>query len=147
MQIYLLKDLPGKGKAGEVITVNDGYGKNYLVKNKIGVVADAGILAKVKAKRESDDFRMNEEKSEIKGIVEMLAQTVVTLKAKVGESGKMFGSITGTEVARALMDAGFNIDKRDIILPEAIKSVGNFTVKVKFAYGIGGQFTLAVVGE
>jgi len=147
MQIYLLKDLPGKGRAGEVINVNDGYGKNYLVKNKIGVVADAAIMSKVKAKRESDDFRTAEEKAAISVIIEKLKSTIVTLRAKVGENGKMFGSITGTEVARALKDAGFDIDKRDIILPEAIKSIGNYTVRVKFAYAMSASFTLAVVGE
>jgi len=147
MQIYLLKDLPGKGKAGEIINVNDGYGKNFLIKNKIGVLADAGIVSKVAAKKESDAFHIEQEKAKIKVIIAKLADVTVTIIAKVGEGGKMFGSITGTEIAKALADKGFEIEKRNIVLPEPIKAVGTYKMKVKFQYGLEGTFQVIVTDK
>ncbi|MCL2846520.1 MAG: 50S ribosomal protein L9 [Firmicutes bacterium] len=144
MQVLLLKDLAGKGKAGEVINVNDGYGKNFIIKNKIGVLADAGVLASVAAKKEANAFHVEEEKKAIREVITKLEPTTVTLVAKMGEGGKMFGSITGTEVARALTEAGFSIEKRNIVLPEPIKTLGTYKLKVKFSYGLEGLFTLLV---
>ncbi|MCL2570151.1 MAG: 50S ribosomal protein L9 [Firmicutes bacterium] len=146
MQVYLLKDVPGKGKAGEVINVNDGYGKNYLVKNKLGIVADDAVIAKVKAKAQSDAFHTEQDKARIRDIIKKLEDVVVVLTVKVGEGGKMFGSVTSTEIARGLVEKGFEIEKRDIVMPEAIKMVGEYKIKVKFNYGLEGNFKLKVEG-
>lgn len=142
MQVYLLKDLPGKGKAGEIINVNDGYGKNFLIKNKLATAVDNKILSDVKAKKDSDSFKVSEEKKEIQNVIEHLAAKTVTLVAKLGEGGKMFGSITATEIAKEL--EGLNIEKRSIVLPEPIKTVGTYKIKCKFNYGMVGEFTLIV---
>ena len=144
MQIKLLKDLPGKGKAGDIINVNDGYGKNFLIKNKIGVLADAAIMAQVKAKRESENFRTEQDKAAIRELIAKLDGATVTIKAKVGEGGKMFGSITATEVAKGLAEQGFEIEKRNIVLTEPIKALGTYKLKVKFQYGLEGSFTCVV---
>lgn len=145
MQIYLLKDLAGKGKAGEIINVNDGYGKNFLIKNKIGAAVTPEILSKVRAKSESDTFHTNQEKDRIREIIAKLGDTTVTLKASVGDTGKMFGSITATEIAKGLMEQGFEIEKRNVVLPEPIKSLGEYIIKVKFQYGLEGKFKLEVI--
>lgn len=146
MQIYLLKDLPGKGKAGEIINVNDGYGKNFLIKNKIGTAVDAAVLSRVRAKADSDAFKMAEEKAAIGEIIKKLEGATITLTAKVGEGGKMFGSVTATEISKALEDQGISIEKRNIVLGEPIKNVGEYKIKVKFSYGLEGNFLLKVMG-
>jgi len=147
MQVFLLKDLPGKGKAGEMVNVNDGYAKNYLFKHKIAQPVDNKIITESKAKKESDAFKMAEEKKAIGVTIDKLKATNVVLKAKVGENGKMFGSITGAEISSGLAASGINIEKRDIVLPEPIKAAGAYKIKAKFNYGMSGEFTVTVQGE
>jgi len=131
MQVYLLKDLPGKGKKGEIINVNDGYGRNFVIKNKIGTAVDAGILSQVKAKQESENFHKQEDIKATKELAKKLEATPVEVKVKVGEGGKMFGSVTSAEIAVQL-----GIDKKYIHLVEPIKVVGTYKIKCKLAHGI-----------
>lgn len=143
MQVFLLKDVPGKGKAGEIVNVNDGYGKNYLIKNKLAQPVDNKILTESKAKKDSDAFKVAEEKKEIQAVIDQLNTTTVNLVAKLGEGGKMFGSITGAEISAALGEKGLSIEKRNIIT-EPIKTVGTYKIKCKFNYGMQGEFTLVI---
>jgi len=146
MQVYLLKDLAGKGKAGEIIEVNDGYGKNFVIKNKIGTAVTPEILSRVRAKKESDAYHVAQDKERIKSIIAKLNDVVVNLTAKVGEGGRMFGSITSAEIAKALNDMDFEIEKKNIVLPEPIKTLGEYRIKVKYNYGLEGSFKLIVSG-
>ena len=143
MQVYLIKDLPGKGKAGEIINVNDGYGRNFVIKNGFGRIVDNAILAKVKAKQDSNAFHKGEEIAAIKQTCEKLAQTTVRLAAKVGANGKMFGAVTSQEIAVELGKMGFSIEKKNLVL-ETIKELGTYTIKVRFNHGLTAQFTLEV---
>ena len=131
MQIYLLKDLPGKGKAGDIINVNDGYGRNYLIKNKIGTAVDNSIRTQVKSRHESESFHKQQDIKTTRELAAGLEQKVVVIKASVGANGKMFGSVTSAEIAAQL-----GIDKKYVNLLEPIKCVGTYKVKCKFQYGI-----------
>lgn len=144
MQIYLLKDLAGKGKAGEIINVNDGYGKNYIIKNKIGLAVTPEIESRVRAKADSDAHKLKIEKDEITAIIKRLDDAQVIVRAKVGD-GKLFGSITSGEVAKALSELGFEIEKRQIDLKEPIRALGEYKLTVNFAYGMKGQVIVQVV--
>jgi large subunit ribosomal protein L9 len=144
MQVYLLKDLPGKGKKGEIIAVNDGYGKNFIIKNKIGTLVDNNVRNLVESKAKSADFHKAEEIKATKEIIAKLEEIVVTMAVSVGETGKMFGSVTATEIAGELSRLGFNLDKRNIVLSEPIKTVGSYKIKVRFNYTLEGNFTLKV---
>jgi len=144
MQIYLLKDVPGKGKRGEIINVNDGYGKNYLVKNGLGRVADNAVLSQVSSQKQSQDYHKGQEIAGIKAIIANLANIMVTVACKVGANGKMFGGVTGAEIAGLVKQQGFDIDKKDLVF-DAIKDLGEYTIKCKFAHGLTGQFKLKVV--
>jgi len=146
MQIYLLKDLAGKGKAGEIINVNDGYGKNYLIKNKIGMAVTPEILSKVRAKNESDKYHQDVKMAEIAQVIKKLEETIIYINAKVGD-GKLFGSITSGEVQKALSQHGFEIEKRNIVLPEPIKAIGEYRLMVNFSLGMKGGFKLHVIKE
>ena len=146
MQVYLLKDLPGKGKAGEIINVNDGYGRNFIIKNGIGRAADNATISQVKSKQESSDFHRQEEIAAIKKICEKLKEVKVDLYAKVGANGKMFGTITGQEIAAELAKLGYDIDKKNLVIP-AIKELGIYTVKAKFNHSLSADFTMEVMGR
>lgn len=139
MQIYLLKDLPGKGRAGEIINVNDGYGHNFLIKNKIGTAVDNAILARVKSQRESETFHKQEDIKATRELAEKLEGKMVVLRASVGANGKMFGSVTNAEIAASL-----GIDKKFVHLTEPIKSVGTYTIKCKLSYGIEANVNVEV---
>jgi len=139
MQIYLLKDLPGKGRAGEIINVNDGYGRNFLIKNKIGKAADNAIRAEVKSRQDSETFHKQEDIKATRDLAAKLEAQTVIVRASVGANGKMFGSVTSAEIAAQL-----GIDKKFVHLPEPIKSTGTYKIKCKFAYGIEASVNLEV---
>jgi len=139
MQVYLLKDLPGKGKKGEIINVNDGYGRNFVIKNKIGTAVDAGILNQVKSQQESQNFHKQEDIKATRELATKLEAKTVVIKAKVGDNGKLFGSVTSAEIAAQL-----GIDKKYIQLAEPIKALGTYKIKCKLAHGIEANITLEV---
>ena len=146
MQIYLLKDLAGKGKAGDIITVNDGYGRNFLIKNGIGRVVDSAILAQVKAKQQSCEFHKAEDVARLKEICNRLEEITVEMSRKVGANGKMFGAVTASEITAEVNKLGFDIDKKNLVV-ETIKDIGTYKVKVKFNYGLSAEFTVNIKGE
>lgn len=139
MQVYLLKDLAGKGKKGEIISVSDGYAKNFIIKNKIGTVVDSGVLSKVNAAKQSNQFHTEQEIKALKETVAKLADTTVTIQVPAGQGGKLFGAVTAADLAGRV-----EIDKKNIHLPEPIKAIGSYKIKVKFAHGIDGAFNLIV---
>lgn len=144
MQIYLIKELPGKGKAGDIINVNDGYGRNFVIKNGYGKIVDKSIQDQVNSKKESDAFHKNQEIAATRVVIEKLSQAKVTLSVKVGANGKLFGSVTGQEIAALLAKQGFNIDKKQLVF-EQIKDLGTYKIKVKFAHSLEGAFNLEVI--
>jgi large subunit ribosomal protein L9 len=146
MQIYLLKDLKGRGKAGEIVNLSDGYAKNFVIPNKIGKVTDKACLTEIKSKKESDDFRRSEEIKEINSTINKLKQTAVKISMKMGANGKLFGSITSAEIAAELAKADIYIDKRHIVLNEPIKLSGAYKIAVKFPYMLSGEINLIVGG-
>jgi len=139
MQVYLLKDLPGKGKKGEIININDGYAKNYVIKNGFGKAVDAATLNQHKAKQESDNFHKQEEIKATRELANKLEASDVVVKVTVGANGKMFGSVTSAEIATQL-----GIDKKYVQLSEPIKTVGTYKIKCKLPYGIEATVNVEV---
>lgn len=144
MQIYLLKDLKGHGKAGEIVNLNDGYAKNFVLKNHIGKPVDNAVLSDIKAKKDSANFKNQTEIAAIKAQIEQLKQTPVTIYGKVGANQKLFGSITATEITTALAEQGIIIDKRLVVIPEPIKATGTYNVTIKYNHQLTGTVTVHV---
>lgn len=144
MQIYLIKDLKGHGKAGEIVNLNDGYAKNFVIKNKIGKPVDNAILSDMKAKADSLAFKNQTEIAAIKDQIAQLKQTPITLHCKVGANQKLFGSITATEISTALAAKGIQIDKHLITITEPIKTTGTYNVTVKYNHQLTGTVTVNV---
>ena len=144
MQIYLLKDLKGHGKAGAIVNLNDGYARNFVIKNGIGKPVDNAVRSEIKDKAASRDFQTQTEIAAIKAQIAALAQTTVTLRSKVGANGKLFGSITATEIATALAEQGITLDKRHIVFDAPIKATGTYKINVKYNHNLTGSITVIV---
>ena len=148
MKIILKQDIRGKGKKGQMIEAAEGYARNYLIPRGLAVEATAdavntmNLQAKAKAKADA------EAKAEALAIAEKLKSCQVKIAAKGGEGGKLFGAITGTEIAAALAEQfSLTIDGKKLVLEQPIKSFGSYEVKAKLGYEVSGTVYVLVIEE
>lgn len=146
MQVILLQDVKGQGKKGQVVDVNEGYARNFLIKKGLAEVATANKLNDIKQKKAAADFHHAEEVKAMQALAKEIRGKNFTVKIKVGQTGKMFGSITGANISEALAQAGYEIDKKKIVLPSAIKTTGVFDVEIKLLEGIATTIKVTVEG-
>ena len=148
MKVILTQDVKGVGKKDQILEVNDGYARNFLIPKKLGVQASTANLALLKSKQDSRDFKKKEEKKEAEQIKEKLEKIRLDIKVKSGENGKIFGGVTSKEISDVLKDKySINIDKKKIELKETIKIVGITTVDIKLFEGIIGKVKVNVIPE
>ncbi len=147
MKVILIKDVKAQGKKGDVINVSDGYAKNYLFKNNLAIEATSVNLNSLKISKEAADHRKSVEKAEAIELAEKLNNMTVTIKMKVSDTGKIFGALNTQAIADALEKEGLSIDKKKIVLPEPIKTVGNHTVTVKPYAEVSAKLKITVVSE
>lgn len=148
MKVILTQDVKGVGKKDQILEVNDGYARNFLIPKKLGVQASTANLALLKSKQDSRDFKKQEEKKEAEKIKEKLEKIRLDIKVKSGENGKIFGGVTSKEISDVLKDKySINIDKKKIELKETIKIVGITTVDIKLFEGIIGKVKVNVIPE
>ena len=145
MKVILLQDVKAQGKKGQMITVSDGYARNFLLPRKLAVEATADALNSKKNADEAAAFHAAEEKKAALALKEALNDKPVKIKAKAGSGGRLFGSVTTKEVSEALK-AQYNIDlpKARLELSEPIKSFGTYQVKAKLYTEIQGVVTVKV---
>lgn len=144
MKVVLTKDVKGKGKAGELINVSDGYARNFLFPQNLAIEANNAALSELKSREESKAHHTAVEKKEAEELAEKINNITVTIHAKAGNSGKLFGAITSKEVVSELKNQhSINIDKRKINMKD-IKSYGDFTVNVKLYTGITASLNIKV---
>ena len=145
MKVILLQDIRGKGKKGQMIEASDGYARNYLLPRKMAVEATADNVNTMKMNDKAKAEQMAREKAQAQAFAEKLKDITVEIKAKSGNGGRLFGSITSQEVADALkQQAGIAIDKKKIVQDEPIKSFGTFSLKAKLGYEIVATITVHV---
>ncbi len=148
MKVLLLQDVKGLGKAGEIKEVADGYGRNYLLRNKLATLATSAEMAKVAGLKNVAKRKEERLAKEAQGLADRIAKTELVIKAKVGEQHRLYGSITSSDVAEALKkELGHEIDKRKVELPDPIKHVGSFKVPVHLAPGVTPEVTVHVEPE
>ena len=143
MKVILLADVKGSGKKGDVVEVSDGYGKNFLIKKGLAQAATASNVHEAAQKKAAQEFHKAEEVKATKALAESLNGKSVTVKIKVSENGKVFGSITSLHVAEALSAMGFDIDKKKIKMDTA-KTLGSYPAEVRFMEGISSKITVVV---
>ncbi len=145
MQVILNQDVKGQGKKGQLIKVSDGYARNYLLPRGLAKEATNDNLNVLKGKKESLEYKIKTETDEAKAIVEKMKNIEVVIKAKAGENGKLFGSVTSKEVSEELTKQHhIKIDKKKFILPDGIKTLGVTEVEVKVYTGIVGKVKVNV---
>ena len=147
MKVILLEDVRGSGKAGEVVNVSDGYARNMLIPRKLAGEATAQNRKQLEKKKEAEKKKFEEDKAAALELKAKLEGAVITLKTKAGENGKVFGSVTSKDIADALKEQGFDVDKKKIQLDSPIKTLGETTVSVKLFTEIAGKVKVNVVSD
>lgn len=147
MKVILIKDVKSQGKKGDLIDVSDGYAKNFLLKNNLAVEATSVNLNSLKIAKEAADYRKATQKAEAEALASKINDMSVTIKLKVSETGKIFGALNTQAIAEALAKNGIEIDKKKIVLPEPIKTVGTHTVVIKPYAEISAKLKVIVEGQ
>lgn len=147
MKVIFLKDVKNVAKAGDVKEVKEGYARNYLFKEGLAIEATETNLNNLKKKKEKEIEFENKRLEDAKALSSQLANTVIIMKRKAGDKGRLFGAITSTEIAEELAKSGISIDKKLIDLKTPIKEVGEYKIKVNLYKDIKGEFILKVEGE
>ena len=146
MKVVLLKDVKNVGKRDDILTVSDGYARNFLFPQKLAVEATPGAMKEIQRKRAAQDAREAEMLAEAKNKAASLKDKVIALEVKCGDKGRLYGSVTAIQVAEALAAAGIEADKKDITVPE-IKECGEYEAKVKCYKGVFADVKINVVAE
>lgn len=147
MKIILLQDVKGQGKKGEVKDVNEGYARNFLIKKGLAEVATPTKINELNQKKASQDYHRAEEVKATQALAKEIYGKTFTVKIKAGQSGKVFGSVTGANIADALLAAGYNVDKKKIVLAQPIKNVGSYEVELKLMEGIQSKINVVIEAE
>ena len=140
MEVVLLEDVKALGKKGQVVKVNDGYARNFILPKKLGVEATSKNLNDLKLQK------ANAEKVAAEKLAEEIDKMSVTVSIKAGEGGRAFGSVSTKEIAKAAKDQlKLDIDKKKMVLPEPIKSIGSFEVPIKLHKEVTARLSVKVV--
>jgi len=145
MKVILLQDVKGKGKKGQMIEVSDGYARNFMLPKKIAVEATADAVNTMRMNDKAAAEKAAKERAEAMEISKQLRAMTLTVTAKGGGAGKLFGSVTNQEIADALKaKSGITLDKRKIVISDPIKNVGTYTVQCKLGYEITAPLTVKI---
>lgn len=148
MQIILKKDVKGAGKAGDVVKVSDGYARNRLIPGGFAVEATPSNLARVKREKANHEAQIALDKAEANQVKKVLEDKTIRLKTRVGEGGKLFGSVTSMDIADAIKEqTRLDIDEKKIVLKKPIKEIGEHEVEVKLYTEISADIKVAVTEE
>jgi len=148
MKVILKENVKSIGKKDEIVNVSDGYARNFLFPKNLAVEANTSNLAKLKTKKDSENFKKNQEKEEAKVLAEKMEKVRLHFKVKTGENGKVFGGVSSKEIAEKLeKEYNFKVDKKKIELKETIKTLGITKVNVKLYEGVIAVLNVEVLGE
>ena len=147
MKVILIQDVKSLGKKGQIVEINDGYARNFVLPKKLGLEATPKNLNDLKLKKQNDEKVAAENLAEAKAMAEKLAGLTVKTAVKVGEGGKTFGSVSSKEISEELeKQYNVKIDKKKIVVKDPIKAVGNYTVAVKLHPEVTGELKVTVAG-
>lgn len=148
MKVILLADVKSVGKKGEVVTVADGYGQNFLIPKKLAAPATDGAVKKRKKELADQSSKKQRETEAAEALAEKLGSKSLVIKVKVGDGGKLFGSVTSSDIAKAVKDEfGQSVDKKKIHLPKPIRELGEHTVSARLAKGVKTSLKVSVQDE
>ncbi len=145
MKVILIKDVKGLGKVDAIVEVQDGYARNFLFKQNLALEATPANLNTVKTRKNAEAAKAVRERQQAVETGERLKGQVFTLAMKCGEGGRLYGAVTAMDVAAAMERQGMKVDKRDIKLPDHIKSCGLYEAEVRLHHDVTVKFQLNVV--
>lgn len=144
MKVLLLQDVKPQGKKGDIVEVNDGYARNFLIRRGLAKEATASVINETNQRRAADEKRRKEELEAAKQAADRLNGTTVEIAIRCGENGKPFGAVTAKEIADKLSQMGYDVDKKKVVFKDAIKMVGNYHVELKLHPGVTAKVVVAV---
>ena len=147
MRIILTETVSKLGNIGDVVTVRDGYGRNYLIPRKLAIVANEKNVKGINHQKQMLESKRQHEFTKAQEYVGKLSAVQLTITRKAGEHDKLFGSVTSGDISEALKIEGFEVDRRTIVLSEPIKTVGQHAVSVRVMSGVEATVKIQVVGE
>jgi len=145
MEVILREDVMHLGQIGDIVKVRPGYARNYLIPRGLATLADRRNLSVLEHDKRVVEDKRKRALTAAETVVKKLAATKVTIAARAGAEGKLFGSVTNIDIEQALADAGVAVERRRIRLDEPIKTLGDHTVLVTLAAGVQGEVTVSVV--
>ena len=147
MKVILLEDIDTIGKMGDTVSVKNGYARNYLIPRNLALPATARNLKAHEHQLRDIERKVSKVVSEAQSLADKIAGVSLTFNRKTGEKGRLFGSVTNMDIADALKEKGLTIDRKDIVLPEPIKSLGEFDVQVKLHHDVSPVVKITVLPE
>jgi large subunit ribosomal protein L9 len=145
MEIILRQAVENLGKPGDVVKVKNGYARNYLLPHGLAFEATAGNLKRIQVERDRLEAAENERRDAAQGLAGKLEAVSLTFSARVGEEGKLFGSVTSADIAQQLEQQGFHIEKRQIDLHEPIKALGVYKVPIRLHADVKPEIRVWVI--
>jgi large subunit ribosomal protein L9 len=147
MKLILREDVYNLGKSGELVTVKDGYARNYLLPRNLGMLANAANVRQLEHEKQVIELRQVKMKGGAVEQAKKLEAVAVKIARKVGEQDKLFGSVTALDIAEALAAAGHKLDRRLIHMPEPIRAVGSYEIEIRLHREVAAKIKVEVVGE
>jgi large subunit ribosomal protein L9 len=148
MQVILIQDVDNLGGANELVTVKNGYARNFLIPGKLAVEANPSNRKQMEEKIKQLEKKEQKLLAEINSVIEVLKSAPLKIGAKTGTSGKIFGSVTALQITRAIRDQkGYEIDRKRITIPEEVKELGTYKASIDFGNGNHTDVDFEVVGE
>ncbi|MCI9361117.1 MAG: 50S ribosomal protein L9 [Hungatella sp.] len=146
MEVVLLEDVKSLGKKGQVVKVNEGYARNFILPKKLGVEATTKNLNDLKLKKANEEKVAAQQLAAAKELAEELEKASVTLAIKAGDNGKAFGSVSSKEIAKAIEEQlNLDIDKKKLVLPDPLKTFGTHEVPIKLHKDVTAKLAVKVV--
>jgi large subunit ribosomal protein L9 len=145
MELILKKTVDTLGEEGDIVKVKSGYGRNFLIPKKLAVVANKANLALLEQEKAVIESRRKKQREEAESLSKKVSGTTITIQHRAGEEDKLFGSVTAADIAQKLAELDIQIDKKNILLTESIKTLGEVVVPIKVGYQMTSEITVTIV--
>jgi large subunit ribosomal protein L9 len=145
MELILKKTVESLGEEGDIVKVKPGYARNYLIPKKMAVIANKANRNQLEQERAAIEARREKQRQETESLSKKIAGTTITLEHRVGDENKLFGSVTAADIAAKLAEINIQVDKKNVLLTDPIKTLGEVTVPIKVGYQMTSEITVQVV--
>jgi large subunit ribosomal protein L9 len=147
MEIILRETIETLGQEGDIVKVKPGYARNYLVPRQKAVLVTKASLTRLEKEKQAIAARLADQKKKAEGLAAQLEGKIISISKRVGEEDRLFGSVTSNDIVQALQDSGVTVDKKSLIMPDAIKAIGEYKIAVKTGYQTTATVIVQVVPE